>query len=744
MSLQKQVNEEGGYSYPFLASIGKWLFAGVALLLFAMYYTNIFSAVTNQDPSLTYIPMARELLHRPLNGETFRMLTQWYAPGYTLLLALVIRLFGELAALWVNPVLAILLGVLWVKLAAKLSRQKLVGYMALSLAVFFFLRGDYANGYHLLYPFRDLPCLAFMILGCYGFLKSSEEHTQPWYSWLACLAGGLAILIREPSAIGFVPGLLWWFFDVKRKHLRPGTQWFLFGVSVVLGIMFIAYIGLLSTHRGSQVEQWMYFLKTKTWLDIYLHAQLQLACLHSAIGWLGWIGVAIGVVLLRRNRPAICFIILPAFLFFIFYLPYTPHRRYMIKILLYLSFPVAISIDWLVHWIAHRVPRYKDAVRYSLGCGVVLLLGVFTGLHVHAATPWGKRISLEHIQSLNTQLAPYSTNRFIAICDSRDRHLSGAMHCFSRVIFNRNHDFVRALAEGVPIYYFEPLDSVNKTRLHKDFFTLSATGLAEEAGQFVPVLEPAGVAPAKIDFAGAEYTLHKLQPWPTNRQAKSINIHTSKDRIIWINLKSSNLAAEKVLTVRNAAAEEIWRWPAFTGNGFKGFYLPGTAHQGGWHEFSLTSSDRIPPEVFYANEPDDSFVWFSLGQDRESAVGEFFDKPFRKYRRKKLWMVELFDQGLVLLPTIQGLQAETWTMGLKLSSLHASGQEVTIQYGQGNEIWASHPFIYNKMDQYHYIHIPVAQTEQEGTMQCWVTPYHGPKNPIRLEQLRIRASPVNP
>ena len=54
-----------------------------------------------------------------------------------------------------------------------------------------------------------------------------------------------------------------------------------------------------------------------------------------------------------------------------------------------------------------------------------------------------------------------------------------------------------------------------------------------------------------------------------------MNIKAGKDRVIWLDLKKSDPQASKVFTVRNADAQEIWRWPAFVGNGFQGFLFTG-------------------------------------------------------------------------------------------------------------------------------------------------------------------------
>ena len=125
---------------------------------------------------------------------------------------------------------------------------------------------------------------------------------------------------------------------------------------------------------------------------------------------------------------------------------------------------------------------------------------------------------------------------------------------------------------------------------------------------------------------------------------------------------------------------------------FRGFYLPAEVHQGGWHEFAVTSTHRLPSPLFYANEPGDSFVWFSLGGDRVLSSRNLFSPPFRVSRRKRVWMVEWDKAGRFELPRIHGLDSGSWTLGLKLSSLHATDEQVMAQYGDGEAIWGAFPF----------------------------------------------------
>ena len=300
--------------------------------------------------------MARELLQRPFDPEMLKLLTEWYAPGYTMLLATVIGLFGEVAAFWVNPVLAVCLGVFWVKLCGQLSGHRLVGYLALVLTAFFILQGDYANGYHALYPFRDLPAFAFLVMGLYGLYRAGVASISSSGLVFICLALGAAALIREPSVLGFLPGVFWWYRTARAEHKNLGLRRVLLGCAAFLGCMLIVYIVVQAGKEGSQIGRWIYFFKTNTADGMGAHALRQWGYLHQAIGWPGWVGVLLGCWLLRRNPPAFWFVLIPSLLFFLFHLPYTSHPRYMIKIIIYFSFPVAVAIHALLHQTLGRIP----------------------------------------------------------------------------------------------------------------------------------------------------------------------------------------------------------------------------------------------------------------------------------------------------------------------------------------------------------------------------------------------------
>ncbi len=142
---------------PVIARYTRPLVLLVCMVFVTCVQIRVVTYVCGNDPML-YQRAARVILQPELYGMTaLREALTFVAPGYTLLLAMTIRLFGDLAPYWLNfGLLLISLPLMWIVFRALTGSDQAAG-LIIMLAMPVLFGGHELSAPFLLYPFREMP-----------------------------------------------------------------------------------------------------------------------------------------------------------------------------------------------------------------------------------------------------------------------------------------------------------------------------------------------------------------------------------------------------------------------------------------------------------------------------------------------------------------------------------------------------------------------------------------------------------
>ena len=312
-------------------------------------YTRVHTYATGQDPK-TFLVLAK----RMLQGESGAG-TGLVAPGWPLVLAAVMRVFGVRAAFWTNVPLFALLFVAVGALAGRLSKDWRRGCVVAAGSALLMLGGAPYNPHFLLWVFRQTPVYltAALALLCLERAVARRVAGRPGAA-VAWLGGSLAwvvagVLVRETGVL-LLPAMglylladaLGWMGACKE---RGPHRWLLAGIFAgvggagAVGLAVAWGLGLLS---GSAQTGYL--------LELLPHLFSRSSPLMEMAGWilgeLGWAGFAallVGIALSvrRRNRGYLLLFLVPAATFLLFDGMLKAHRRFFLSTLFFLS-PVAM------------------------------------------------------------------------------------------------------------------------------------------------------------------------------------------------------------------------------------------------------------------------------------------------------------------------------------------------------------------------------------------------------------------
>lgn len=172
---------------------------GCGALVFMLLRIRTF--VTGQDP-FWYIALARQVLEGRTLADELAPGLAFVAPGYPLILALSISLFGPFAPYGVNVVFGIVFVCVLVVLSRRVYGPGSSPTIVLFATLYVVVSGYDLNAHFLLYPFRGMPIYALMFL---GFLLIHAAGDTRGGAGLAVASGTCflaAIGIREPAVFG--------------------------------------------------------------------------------------------------------------------------------------------------------------------------------------------------------------------------------------------------------------------------------------------------------------------------------------------------------------------------------------------------------------------------------------------------------------------------------------------------------------------------------------------------------------
>jgi hypothetical protein len=484
-------------------------------LLTLIAFLRIHTMVTGQDPR-TFIVLGRQIATQHFSPAVIRETAGFVIPGYPLLLAGMISLFGLNAVFGLNSILFVVLLLLLHRLLARLMKnERQAGFMAL-----FCLAGLFAgferNAHFLLLAFRNTPMYVFSTASLLALLAASERKQRSAFSWGALGASLLLLLgtgIRETVVFMAAPMLLL----ILIRRPRPDEP-----SRTTLALCFLLPLLLVGCAAGvvlSQRPDLLLNSQSRQLLRI-LPAMVRsfsgpLSPFRDAVGFLwdelhGW-GLALwvmGIWYARKQPFFLCGFLLPALLYFGFDGAIKAHRRFFLTTLFFMlplcSLSVAVWVEEAAKRLGRRF-RFAGDILYVLAWAGAAAWGLHAALSLQ---PWGTRVSLEEVARMQDVLARQALKEGnVVLVDGRSRHLIDALTVFTDVSPVNAADPDQVLVQHPPRLFIEPL---NKGSIHPIEQSPPALPAIAQQGR----LEKTGI---RFVLGAGEFELARILPWTNNR-----------------------------------------------------------------------------------------------------------------------------------------------------------------------------------------------------------------------------------
>lgn len=423
-----------------------WIWAGYGLLFatLLLWQLRILSYVSAQDPSQIYIPMALDLVETDWSIDTFRTISQRISPGWPLILSGCLKLFGRYSPYWIN--LFFCFGFFW--MLGTLLRPSLDTHRDVFVILFgvllLCLGGTQLNPHFLLYAFRDLPTMFFLLAALCLLAKG-----KGWRAFFAAgLCWGVGIGLKE-IALAALPVFIWY----GTRYRRSSMGWFFLPLLIALlaGLVLNpAGVDSIQARRvigslGDSIGQ-----KGLAVVDMLL-------TFSRTIFFVGWLLVVPGCLLARRKPEfmALLGIGLCVGLMYTAGVPrYPSHDRYFLSVFLWFLPLFGLGLVGLLK-------KTKSAWHMREGViGFCALVLVYQSFHAGA---WDTPVPRSEIVALRKSIKPHVPKDAWIVINPAYRMAAGAVDCFTRTKRADRYAFQAQVEAGEPVFF---IDSADEGALH--------------------------------------------------------------------------------------------------------------------------------------------------------------------------------------------------------------------------------------------------------------------------------------
>ncbi|MBR4189570.1 MAG: hypothetical protein IKQ55_06360 [Kiritimatiellae bacterium] len=443
-------------------------------------YTKVHTYATGQDPK-TYLLLAKQILHGDFGAGGAWLVV----PGWPLVLAGVMKVFGVHAAFWTNvPLFTLLVGVL-AALAGNLSGSWRRGALVAAGAALLMLGGSPYNPHFLLWAFRQTPVYLTSALSLLFLERAVARRAagKPAAA-VAWLGGSLAwvaagVLVRETGVL-LLPAMglylladaLGWIGPAGNAGAGRG-RWLLAGVFAGAGaagaLALAAALALGLVSASAQTSYMMGFLPN---LFNRSSPLLEMAgWIPEELGRAGFAALLLGIVLSfrRRNRGYLLLFLVPAATYLLFDGMLKAHRRFFLSTLFFLS-PVAmmgataaLAAAWrALRWALARAglpERWLGAARLAGWLAAWLAVAFWCRQTVRPIGPWGVQARRGNVTRALEAMAPLAGPDRPLLLDNRARFLKDIVEVFTdwpEVVVDR--DNAAACVQDPPLAFVQPLN----------------------------------------------------------------------------------------------------------------------------------------------------------------------------------------------------------------------------------------------------------------------------------------------
>jgi len=526
---------------------------GIGLVLLAAQL-QILTYASGQDP-FTYTRLALDLLQGGMSLAAFRSVADFIIPGWPMVLAGVIQLFGPYAVSWVGFFVCWGAGAGLLRLARKWGLGPAGGLLLAGALLWLVWSGESLYAHFLLYAFRGAPQF-FCLVWAFVLLEGADPARRSGGARLGLAMGVLlaGALIRETVLLA-LPGMLAWVLLAPAwKNRRWQGAACLLAPLAVLAAGVLVYVLASGWKGNAQFQSWWMFL---TQMDAAAYGgrlMTYFRLIAAAAGWPGWMLFALGMWFLCRQPARLLLWIPPALFLAAFYAVFMVHQRYVLDCYLLLAVVAAAGLAFAIEAASRRAGlRFRP---WILGGGVALVLGLNLWA-IRQLSVWGSKITKAEVENFiqTTQLHVPDPSQLWTDIHSR--------HLVEVVWVHLNNHPLPQLESATAIY--EKGDRYIWSLSHPgQEGGVSIHNLILQHADIQPVVEENGQR-VEAGLGEVPYQLYRLSPW--TKRVVGQDWGPEESSLLWLDFRESDPDAHRKVRLLAPGGEEIQQWTVTGGNG---------------------------------------------------------------------------------------------------------------------------------------------------------------------------------
>ncbi len=657
-------------------------------LLVLWVMLRIQTYVSGQDPYI-YISLARKLVRSGFSSSELMSIAGFIAPGYPLLLAGSIAVFGPFAPYWMNFVLMLGLVLVWVLMIRSIFGKGRIEAAVAIACLFFVLRAYVLNAHYLLYPFRGTPMLLFMFLGMLAVHRAGVLNRK-----LLTLAGGISFVVaaafREPAVIAMT-GLIAWLLCRPFKWKDRGIHVGLFLLpGILVGLVVLGFMLTKGEGANFQVKLWLskvfgqtegeagaLFRKNATMMCIFLRDSFQMGFSNRLWSYAGGALLLAGIIRGARRLETWTFFVLPAGLFFVFYAGYVAHWRYFLTVFVFVAPLMASGLEWCVGAAARlleRRGRVPGVVAYAVCC---VALTVILGHSISKSGPWGPKFPMNEAKRFQAALDMSSLPAERIIIDHRCNYLVDALVCLTDTSPADAGDLQGMWEKDGRAFFAMPLSDECFSSSGRYKGATAEQILRQHADLRELTLEDG--TPVQWKLADALYGLYEVTPWTNTTTRQEVSLLPGEGFVLWLDLRDSALGHAEVSVVEAESGEQIAAIRTERA-GIMGLLIEDSKVTHSKGILVVAADAPIPADLTPVAVRSADMRAFPAASERSLSIGRWFRDPFERGGTGDKYAAVFIKGGVLSVPVPAGSGGRALRVGISIDTRDQSGREVIMTY----------------------------------------------------------------
>ncbi len=642
-----------------------WLGAGAVLLA---VHLKILTYASGQDP-FTYTRLALDLLENGMSSAAMRTVAEFIIPGWPVVLAVVIRLFGPYAVSWVGFV------VLWGAAAGllRLARQWGLGPSGGLLLVWTVLLliwiGEGLYAHFLLYAFRGAPQF-FCIVWAFVLLEGADPVHKSGGIRLGLAACILLVgaLMRETVLLA-LPGMLAWVLVAPAwKKRRWGGGACLMTPLVLMMVGAIIYILVSGENGNTQFQTWLSFLAQTDVRAYGARLREYGRLIAAAAGWPGWTLLVLGLWFQRRNPERVLLWLLSALALAAFYAVFMVHQRYVLDSYLLLTVMAAAGVAFACK-AAEPVlaPRFRP---WAFSALLILLLGLHIGA-IQRLPVWECAIAREDIRRFDQITKRFVPERARLWTDPNCRCLVDTAWVYLNAKPMPCGQVLADQFDQEDWYYWGRAQPASSGGVHSDDHI-------REHADMHPILDENG-SMVEASLGDVLYRLYRISPW-AQRVAEQ-EWQPGKLPLLWLDFQESDPDAHRQVRLLTSSGTAIQRWTINRGNGLVPLVVEtNRINDNMGLRVAVESTSVLPSQLIRVPEIVKTWPSFTMERGRLPSALKWVRPPAHFGRSDDKWGVGITRAAQFEFPIPKGEGSLRPVISILLEPRFRRNQEVIFHY----------------------------------------------------------------